>query len=254
MSGFTPCQIYRSLAHPYLMHILFVCWGNICRSPAAECTFRKLLGESGLSDQISCDSAGTIGSHRGNPPDSRMRQAALGRGLKISGSARMINDEDFHKADLIVTMDDFNFSEVNKLAPEDSFKKRSVPSATLSLLQTEKSRIPTMVGRPVLKRCSICSMMGVYNCSITWKKFKLNCFCSMSEIDRAITESTGSLFCNRSSSSIGGGCINQASQITGEDGRRYFVKKNHSSFLPFFRQKHKHSFKFARPRPFGHRR
>ena len=110
-----------------LMHILFVCWGNICRSPAAECTFRKLLEDQGLKDKVSCDSAGTIGSHQGNPPDSRMRQAALSRGLKISGAARMISKQDYHRADLILTMDEFNFSEVNKLAPDDSFKNKIRP-------------------------------------------------------------------------------------------------------------------------------
>ena len=72
------------------MHVLFVCWGNICRSPAAECTFRKLLDERGLGDKFTCDSAGTIGSHQGNPPDSRMRQAAQGRDLTITGAAWMI--------------------------------------------------------------------------------------------------------------------------------------------------------------------
>jgi len=109
------------------MHILFVCWGNICRSPAAECTFKKLVDERGLSQKISCDSAGTIGSHQGNPPDSRMRQAAQARNLTIAGAARMINDQDYHQADLIVTMDDFNFSEVSKLAPDPSLKKKIRP-------------------------------------------------------------------------------------------------------------------------------
>ncbi|MEK9772833.1 MAG: low molecular weight protein-tyrosine-phosphatase [Opitutae bacterium] len=109
------------------MHILFVCWGNICRSPAAECTFRKLLEDRGLGNKFTCDSAGTIGSHQGNPPDSRMRQAAHSRGLTIAGAARMIKDQDYDKADLIVTMDDFNFSEVNKLAPAPSYKKKIRP-------------------------------------------------------------------------------------------------------------------------------
>ena len=109
------------------MHLLFVCWGNICRSPAAECTFKKLVGDRGLSARITCDSAGTIGSHQGNPPDSRMRQAARDRGLTISGSARMINNDDYEKADMIITMDDFNFSEVNKLAPDPAYKKKIRP-------------------------------------------------------------------------------------------------------------------------------
>ena len=122
------------------MHVLFVCWGNICRSPAAECTFQKLLDDRGLSAKVSCDSAGTIASHQGNPPDSRMRQAAQARGLKISGSARMISDQDYEKSDIIVTMDDFNFSEVNKLAPCSSFKIRYVHFAILSAHRTGSTR------------------------------------------------------------------------------------------------------------------
>lgn len=125
--GVTPCQKDRSLAHLISMHILFVCWGNICRSPAAECTFRKVIENRGLASKYTCDSAGTIGSHQGNPPDSRMRQAAQDRGLTISGAARMIRDQDYSEADLIVTMDDFNFSEVHKLMPDPSFKSKVRP-------------------------------------------------------------------------------------------------------------------------------
>ena len=138
------------------MHVLFVCWGNICRSPAAECTFRKLLEEGGLSDKITCDSAGTIGSHQGNPPDSRMRQAAQARGLTIAGSARMINDQDYQQADLIVTMDDFNFSEVSKLAPCPCPQEED--ASLLRLCQHETiARFPTLTTGepPALKRCSI---------------------------------------------------------------------------------------------------
>ena len=130
---FCPFWVYSLKISPILgtplslMHLLFVCWGNICRSPAAECTFKKLVGDRGLSARITCDSAGTIGSHQGNPPDSRMRQAARDRGLTISGSARMINDDDYEKADMIITMDEFNFSEVNKLAPDSAYKKKIRP-------------------------------------------------------------------------------------------------------------------------------
>ena len=109
------------------MHILFVCWGNICRSPAAECTFRKVVEKQDLANRITCDSCGTIGSHQGNPPDSRMRAAAQSRGLSITGSARMIRDEDYRQADLIVTMDHFNYSEVTKLAPDPSLLKKVRP-------------------------------------------------------------------------------------------------------------------------------
>lgn len=110
-----------------VMHILFVCWGNICRSPAAEATFRKLLEERSLEDQITCDSAGTIGQHNGNPPDPRMQKAAKARQLPIGGTARIANNQDFHNADLLLTMDNFNFSELSKLAPNSNLKSKIKP-------------------------------------------------------------------------------------------------------------------------------
>ena len=109
------------------MHILFVCWGNICRSPAAEATFRKLLKERSLEDQITCDSAGTIGQHQGNPPDPRMQKAAQARDLPIGGTARIARDQDFHEADLLLTMDHFNFSELSKLAPAPGLESKIKP-------------------------------------------------------------------------------------------------------------------------------
>ena len=109
------------------MHILFVCWGNICRSPAAEATFRKVVKNEGLQDKITIDSAGTISSHQGNPPDSRMTAAARNRNLTIQGSARKVNALDFEKADMLVTMDHFNFSELSKLAPDSEAENKIVP-------------------------------------------------------------------------------------------------------------------------------
>ena len=94
------------------MHIVFICWGNICRSPAAEAAFRKLLNERGLQEKITCDSAGTISQHHGNPPDAREKSAEE-RNIIISGSARMA-EQDFEKADMLITMDNFNFSELTK--------------------------------------------------------------------------------------------------------------------------------------------
>ncbi len=109
------------------MHIVFVCWGNICRSPAAEATFRKLLEKRNLDGKITCDSAGTIGQHHGNPPDPRMRKAAQARNLPIGGTARMATGEDFEKADLLLTMDDFNFSELSSLAPSPALASKIKP-------------------------------------------------------------------------------------------------------------------------------
>ena len=122
------------------MHILFVCWGNICRSPSAEATFRKLLKKRGLEKKITCDSAGTIGQHHGNPPDPRMRKAAQARNLPISGSARMVTDEDFEKADLLLTMDNFNFSELTSLAPSTELRSKIKPFC--SYVSSQDKEVP----------------------------------------------------------------------------------------------------------------
>lgn len=122
------------------MHVLFVCWGNICRSPAAEATFRKLIIEEGEEGKISCDSAGTISQHHGNPPDPRMQKAALARSLPIAGTARMVRDEDFITSDLILTMDKFNFSELSKLAPDEQSKKKIIPFC--DFVSTQDKEVP----------------------------------------------------------------------------------------------------------------
>ena len=98
--------------------VLFICWGNICRSPAAECVFRSLVAREGLSDRITCDSAGTINQHAGNPPDRRMQEAADRRDVVVEGGARMVTLGDFDRFDLLLTMDNFNFSEVQSLSPD----------------------------------------------------------------------------------------------------------------------------------------
>ncbi|MDC0302647.1 low molecular weight phosphotyrosine protein phosphatase [bacterium] len=97
-------------------NILFVCMGNICRSPAGENIFRHVVNESGLSDQIECDSAGTIGIHSGNRPDARMSETIRRRGYEVAGHARQFAPRDFEIFDLILTMDNENFQNVIKLA------------------------------------------------------------------------------------------------------------------------------------------
>lgn len=98
-------------AKPY--RVLFVCWGNICRSPAAECVFKHYLSQSGLDWFVDADSAGTIRDHEGNPPDKRMRQAAARRGIEVKGAARRISGSDFKNFDLILAMDKSNLDEIN---------------------------------------------------------------------------------------------------------------------------------------------
>ncbi len=98
--------------------ILFVCLGNICRSPAAEGVLKAAAERKGLSDKIAVDSAGTYGGHADQLPDSRMRSAAARRGYDLTHRARQITEEDFIDFDMIVVMDDMNYESVSRLAPE----------------------------------------------------------------------------------------------------------------------------------------
>ncbi|MGB1416190.1 MAG: low molecular weight protein-tyrosine-phosphatase [Synechococcus sp.] len=98
--------------------LLFVCLGNICRSPAAEGVFLHLLKRRGLEDQFVVDSAGTGGWHVGNPADQRMRAAASRRGIELPSRARQISLDDLSSFDLVLTMDDDNLAAVRSLARE----------------------------------------------------------------------------------------------------------------------------------------
>ena len=98
--------------------LLFVCLGNICRSPAAEGVFLHLLEARGLSHQFLVDSAGTGGWHVGNPADRRMRAAAERRGIHLPSRARQIELADFSNFDRILTMDEDNLRAVRSLAGE----------------------------------------------------------------------------------------------------------------------------------------
>ncbi|TFH46129.1 MAG: low molecular weight phosphotyrosine protein phosphatase [Lysobacterales bacterium] len=97
--------------------ILFVCMGNICRSPAAEGIFRKLVFDAGRNDEFEIESAGTTGYHTGDLADRRMRSAAKRRGYILESIARRIEPADFHRFDWIVTMDDLNFVDVSAMNP-----------------------------------------------------------------------------------------------------------------------------------------
>ena len=106
--------------------ILFVCLGNICRSPAAEEIMRQLVKREGLSETVEVDSAGTYGGHAGDLPDPRMRHAARTRGYELTSRSRRITEDDFRESDLIVVMDDSNYERAYRLAPspEDADKIR----------------------------------------------------------------------------------------------------------------------------------
>ena len=93
------------------IRVLFVCMGNICRSPTAEAVFRYAVSQAGLQDAIECDSAGTHDYHIGEPPDRRAQQAALGRGYDMSNlRGRQVGKKDFEQFDYVVAMDKHNLA------------------------------------------------------------------------------------------------------------------------------------------------
>ena len=112
--------------------ILFVCMGNICRSPAAEAVFLHQIKTKSLQKYFTVDSAGTGGWHEGNPADSRMRNAALKRGVDIQSKARKISLQDFLIYDLILTMDNANLRDVKSLSSKVSGETISEISPILS--------------------------------------------------------------------------------------------------------------------------
>ncbi len=101
-----------------MVNVLFVCTGNICRSPTAEGMFRSLVEREGLGDGISIDSAGTHAYHVGEPPDRRAQEAARLRGIDLSGQrGRKAGPEDFGHFDYILAMDSENHSDLMHICP-----------------------------------------------------------------------------------------------------------------------------------------
>ncbi|NNE90937.1 MAG: low molecular weight phosphotyrosine protein phosphatase [Verrucomicrobiales bacterium] len=92
--------------------ILFVCMGNICRSPSAENVMRTVAEREGVTEMLELDSAGTIDFHTGKSPDPRMTEAAEKRGIDMIGSARQVQRSDFGKFHLILAMDDENMADL----------------------------------------------------------------------------------------------------------------------------------------------
>lgn len=120
------------------MRILFVCLGNICRSPSAEGIFRKLLVERSLGDHYEVDSAGTGDWHIGKPPDPRAMSAALARDVDLSAmKGRQLSQADFQNFDSIVVMDDQNLEDVINQCPSQALGK--VSRLTDYLSETERS-------------------------------------------------------------------------------------------------------------------
>jgi len=110
-----------------LYKVLFVCLGNICRSPAGENIFRHLVIQAELEESILIDSAGTLDFHTGKGPDRRMCQTLRDRKIPTAGKARQFTAHDFYEFDLILTMDHDNYRNVTALDPDAMFRDKVKP-------------------------------------------------------------------------------------------------------------------------------
>lgn len=121
-----------------MISVLFVCMGNICRSPIAEGVFGKVVREAGLAGEIQIDSAGTHDYHVGDAPDPRAQRTASGRGYDISGlRGRQIQDTDFEQFDHILVMDSHNLNNLKRRAPARHHHK-------IKLLLSYSRRFPNL--------------------------------------------------------------------------------------------------------------
>ena len=122
------------------MRVLFVCLGNICRSPTAEGVLRHKLREAGLADQVEVASAGTGDWHVGNPPDKRSQAAAKSRGYDLSAQrGRQVSRADFATYDLILAMDNSNLRNLKALQPASG---RAELDLFLQRYQLEVDEVP----------------------------------------------------------------------------------------------------------------
>lgn len=109
------------------VRVLFVCLGNICRSPAAEGLMLAEIGQRNMGDMVEVDSCGTGGWHVGELPDRRMRVHARERGLELTHRCRRIEGEDFRYFDIILGMDSGNLTDLRELAPDVESTRKIVP-------------------------------------------------------------------------------------------------------------------------------
>ncbi|MEE1208054.1 MAG: low molecular weight protein-tyrosine-phosphatase [Muribaculaceae bacterium] len=123
----TLLQSLKNLGRP--VRVLFVCLGNICRSPAAEGVMRAMAEADGVADKWEIDSAGTGGWHVGDLPDKRMRIHARRRGYELTHICRQIRSTDFDNFDLIIGMDAENLRNLQRMAPTVEAERKIVPMA-----------------------------------------------------------------------------------------------------------------------------
>lgn len=122
--------------------ILFVCLGNICRSPAAEEVLRTLARQRGVGTQVEVDSAGTYGGHAGDLADPRMRQAAARRGYRLTHRARRVTEEDFARFNMLIVMDDMNYESLHRLAPSRAAAQRIYRMTEFCRRHPDRSHVP----------------------------------------------------------------------------------------------------------------
>ena len=119
-------MLNRLMAFPFSVkhRVLFVCMGNICRSPTAEAVFRKMAGESPLAGKMEIDSAGTIGAHAGSKPDPRAIELASERGYEMEKlRARQVIESDFERFDHVIAMDAQNVRNLQEGCPPEHLHK-----------------------------------------------------------------------------------------------------------------------------------
>ena len=124
------------------LRVLFVCLGNICRSPAAQGVMQAVVDEHGDASHWEIDSAGTGDYHTGDLPDRRMRVHASRRGYELTHRARQVRESDFDRFDLIVPMDGSNERNLRRLAPTPEDEDKIVPMAAWISMATRYDHVP----------------------------------------------------------------------------------------------------------------
>lgn len=124
------------------VRVLFVCLGNICRSPAAEGVFRAVVESRGLADAFEIDSAGIGDWHIGDLPDPRMRRHAAMRGYELTHHARQVKPYDFERFDMIIAMDENNRSDLRRLAPTADDEAKIVMMSEFFAPGTRSTYVP----------------------------------------------------------------------------------------------------------------
>lgn len=132
----------RAAAEKRPIRLLFVCLGNICRSPAAEGIMRHITENIPADSRPVIDSAGFYGGHSGDLPDRRMRHAAYGRGLLLDHRSRVIRQPDFDYFDIILGMDDHNISDLHDAAPSPEAEKKIARMSDFTIHYPEADSIP----------------------------------------------------------------------------------------------------------------